>query len=374
MDENCIYGIVRSLPSDQPISGFFQLFHSSQRKRYREGHHNAGYTDTWFRDLWPAEQQITLPDLKAEHLSRHGENWSGRVSERLEAPKQIITPDVPTEKVRQLLCGSDRHPLPRDWRCWPNVQEAYRQAMAAAVAKMPAYPTGKYKGRGIVLAGGGKYFASAYVTLRMIRHLGCKLPVEVWFLGRKNEMQDWQAKLLSDLYAVCVDADEVASTRPVRILNGWELKTFAVVHSRFEEILYLDADSYPCRNPEFLFDDVYFQKHGAMFFPDAPWMKLVPETWKIMGIRYRDERTIESGQFLINKCLSWRPLALTHWMNQRSDYYYHIGPRTSGQYGEHYGRGVHGDKDTFHFAWRYLNRDYAMPAKDYEWISRRRPA
>ena len=70
LDSHCIYGIVRGLPSDEPISGFFQLLHASQRKRYREGHHNAGYTDTWFRDLWLAEQQITLPDLKAERRDK----------------------------------------------------------------------------------------------------------------------------------------------------------------------------------------------------------------------------------------------------------------------------------------------------------------
>jgi len=29
---------------------------------------------------------------------------------------------------------------------------------------------------------------------------------------------------------------------------------------------------------------------------------------------------------------------------------------------------VHGDKDTFHLAWRYLGCEYAMPERDYTWI------
>src|SRR5262249_33565057 len=154
-----------------------------------------------------------------------------------------------------------------------------------------------------------------------IRQVGCALPAEVWYLGRNKEMVDWQANLLKALGAICVDADAQTSRHPVRILNGWQLKTYAILHSHFAEVLYLDADSYPCRHPDFLFDDPGFSADGAMFFPDAHWMKLVPEVWEVLGIPFRDERTIESGQFLIDKCRCWQPLALTHWMNQRSDYY-----------------------------------------------------
>jgi hypothetical protein len=367
LDRSCIYGIERGEASDNPISGFFQLFHGSLRRRYQEGHKSAGHTDMWFRDLWPPDKQITIPGLKAQHLSRNAVNWAGRITPRLEPPTHMITPDTPVADTKRLLCQGGKLGLPFDWRRWPNVQQAYREAMATAVTTMP-YPEGKYFGRGIVILGGGKYFGSTYVTLRMLRHVGCNLPVEVWYLGRKGEMLDWQATLLEKLGAKCVDADAVAANRPVRILNGWELKAFAVLHSRFEQVLYLDADSYPCRNPQFLFDEPSFRQHGAMFFPDAPWMKLLPEVWEIMGIPFRDERTIESGQFLIDKRRAWQPLALTHWMNQRSDYYYHVGPRKSEQVGEHYGRGVHGDKDTFHLAWRYLNHDYVMPETDYAWI------
>jgi hypothetical protein len=131
-----------------------------------------------------------------------------------------ISPDMPVEQVKKLLCGRWGVTVPGDWRDYPNVQEAYRQAMREAVATMPAYPEHKYSGRGVVILGGGKHFASAYVTLSVIRHVGCDLPVEVWYLGRNREMLDWQAALLQQLGATCIDADSFAATKRLRVLKG----------------------------------------------------------------------------------------------------------------------------------------------------------
>jgi hypothetical protein len=149
---------------------------------------------------------------------------AGRVSERIEPPTRIVTPDTPIEQTRKLLCGGGKLPLPRDWRMWPNVRQAYREAMSAAAAAMPRYPRGRYHGRGIVIPGGGQYFVSAYVTLRMVRHVGCKLPAQVWYFGNRGELDERQIELLQKLGASCIDADALAAAHKVRILNGWELK------------------------------------------------------------------------------------------------------------------------------------------------------
>lgn len=84
---DCIYGMHREGQSQQekwtnPISGFFQLWHARQRRFYRH-HIDAGFTDTWFRDLWPADKQIVLP-LSARHLGEPGLDWCGRVTPRLD--------------------------------------------------------------------------------------------------------------------------------------------------------------------------------------------------------------------------------------------------------------------------------------------------
>ena len=53
----------------------------------------------------------------------------------------------------------------------------------AAVATIPPYPGG-FKGRGITIcAGGFTYFTNAWVLIRMLRKLGCELPVQFWYYG-----------------------------------------------------------------------------------------------------------------------------------------------------------------------------------------------
>lgn len=278
-----------------------------------------------------------------------------------------LTPDTPVATIRRLISRPDL-PHVEQWHEWANVQQAYREEMSDAIKAIPAMPA--WGGRGVVIVGGGKYFASTYVTLRILRHVGCTLPVEVWYLGERHEILPWQSDLLSEYGATCIDANQVAeSAGGVRNLAGWELKPFAVLHSRFAELHYLDADSYPVQNPERLFDEPGYRATGALFTPD-PWrLKLLPEIWRALGIPFRDERTFESGQFLIDKRRCWEPLWLTNWMNQHSDYYYRLGPKPPVTREGHVGQGVYGDKDTWHLAWRYLDRDYSIADKDYKWIS-----
>ena len=61
-------------------------------------------------------------------------------------------------------------------------------AISYAVVKQKfAYPAERFEGRGIVICGGGaKYFPCVYVLVRLLRHLGCQLPIEVWHLGAKE--------------------------------------------------------------------------------------------------------------------------------------------------------------------------------------------
>lgn len=221
------------------------------------------------------------------------------------------------------------------------------------LADVPSYPIGRFQGRGIVIVGGGnRFFASLYVTIRALRHVGCTLPIQVWYLGRKREMPENRQALLASLQVECIDADRVRRQFPTRRLDGWELKVFATLHSRFEEVLFLDADCYPCRNPEFLFDQMDYKARGAIFWPDA---LSRDDRLKWSAFRVADPRrlgSIESGQFVIHKRLSWLPLNMAWFYNENSDFYY---------------RYCYGDKHTFEVAWARCGRPFVMWKPQARW-------
>jgi hypothetical protein len=113
----------------------------------------------------------------------------------------------------------------------------------------------------------------------------------------------------------------------------------------------LDADNCPVRDPAFLFDEPPYLQTGAIFWPD--YTRLGPEraVWAASGIAYRDEPEFESGQIVVDKRRCWKALNVAMHINEYSDWWYRL---------------VHGDKETFHLAWRKIGQDYAMPSRGVE--------
>ena len=211
-----------------------------------------------------------------------------------------------------------------------------------------------WQGRGIVICGGGvRYFLCAWVCVNMLRKQGCRLPIELWYLNAA-EMKDTMRKLIEPLGVTCINAQEVRKLYPVRILNGWEIKAFALLHSAFQEVLLLDADNVPVVDPTFLFETKQFQDAGAIFWPDFGRLEPSRSIWGLTGVMYRDEPEFESGQIVLDKARCFRPLSLAMWFNEYSDFWYNH---------------IHGDKETFHMAWRKLDAPYAMPERGIHALS-----
>jgi hypothetical protein len=221
-------------------------------------------------------------------------------------------------------------------------------ALSAAAANPPDYQQGE-GGRGVVIPGGGhKYFAGAWVCVRMLRTLGCTLPVELWHVG-EQELNAEMRSIVEPLGVRCVDATAVARLHPVRFLSGWPIKSFALMHSGFREVLLLDADNMPLVDPTSLFDAHEYGRVGAIFWPDGETLGPEHPIWRLTGVTYRREPAVESAQLLVDRRRCWPAVALAAWMNnQHADFWY---------------RHIYGDKDTFHFAWRALGADYAVPPR-----------
>jgi len=226
----------------------------------------------------------------------------------------------------------------------------------ATIAESPCpYPEGRYSGCGMVICAGGRtYFSCAWVLVNLLRSLRCRLPIEVWHRGRL-EMNDRMIRLLESVEGVrCVDASQVLERQTACRLNGWEIKPYSIINCRFEEVLFIDCDNVPIRDPSFLLRAEPYVQLGAIFWPDR-WMTagdnenfrtIADGAWEACGVPRRDEPEFEAGQMVISKRVCWKALRLTMLFNEHSAFFYHL---------------LLGDKDTFHMAWRRLGQDYAMP-------------
>lgn len=237
-------------------------------------------------------------------------------------------------------------------RAIPTLTPAQVDAAAVAIAPYP----GGFAGRGItVCAGGFRYFTNAWVLIRMLRKLGCELPVQFWYYG-EGEMDGKMRKLVEPYGVECVDARRKAEEVGCRLSQGWPLKPFSILHSPFEEVLALDADNMPIRNPEYLFESAGYRETGAIFWPDVGRTAPGSAIWKLMGVPFRPEPEFESGQIVVNKALAWEPLNLAMWLNEegRADFIYKI---------------IWGDKDTFRFAWHKFGFPFAMTPVPLQMLS-----
>lgn len=237
----------------------------------------------------------------------------------------------------------------------------FRSALADRLAAPPLLLPPIRETRGIVTcAGGPLYFRLVWHLLTALRGLGCRLPVEVWTLGR-SEMDDTMRGLLEQLPGVTVVAlDQYCQSHGIQTrkpLGGWELKAFAMRHSGFAEALFLDADQCPVIDPTLLFADISYQRTGAMLWPDLPpqnrkeWIPA--DAWAAVGLAHNPAaRAFESGQMLVNRQRCLAALDLAWFLNDWSDRMYQV---------------VYGDKDTFLLAWHLAGEQYHMPPRNPRW-------
>jgi hypothetical protein len=209
----------------------------------------------------------------------------------------------------------------------------------------PPRPQDRYRGRGIVIcAGGARYFTNAWVCLNVLRRLGCRLTIQLWYLNGR-ELDPEMKRLVRPLQVECVDASRMRRRRPVRRLGAWELKPYAILFSAFREVLLLDADNVPVRDPTFLFDTSQFKESGALFWPDYGRFLRGTHIWRSCGLEVPAGPEFESGQIVVDKSRCWPALRLALWFNEHSDFYY--------QY-------LHGDKETFSLAFRRLQVAFCL--------------
>ncbi|KAJ3301572.1 hypothetical protein HDV03_000648 [Kappamyces sp. JEL0829] len=247
--------------------------------------------------------------------------WSWDINEKCEPEKSSMSPAEIVEHRTNWTVYLKSIPIPE-------------------LEKPPATKT-----RGIVHSG---VIQQAVISIKMLRHYGCKLPVEIWHFG--PELRPFEIEALQKMPNVTVrDIQTVKGPLQLKKTDQrmWEMKGASLLYSSFDEVLLLDTDNVPARDPTFLFESQAFQTTGAVFWKDFTVQHKANAIWSILGMGCTHELEQESGQVLIDKSRpeTLRALYLAAYMQAHRDVYFKL---------------FWGDKETFRLAWRALGVPYHM--------------
>ena len=332
------------------------------------------------RQLWAAERCAAVPGVadagagggaagkKGRWSARSGDVGAGAALHQ-PSPKALHSLWLHFERAFRTSGGLEvvAPPGTRGFGGSPDVDWVARgQAMSPAdvatarkqwtgfVAHMPPYPKGVFQGRGIVLTGGGvRYMVPLLVSIRVLRSTGCDLPIDAWFFDTDMPPPELRAQLQAQGVAVR-NVDEIRPGASKDVFKygargfGYVLKAAILLFSSCEECLYLDSDNLALSNPGELFSLPAFQTTGMVLWPDYWKPSVAPDMFRIAPETARPNSTVDSGQILYQKRVTWRALLLALFMNCQGSLYYNLLTNYLGA----------GDKETFPMAMRMLRLPY----------------
>jgi alpha 1,2-mannosyltransferase len=223
-----------------------------------------------------------------------------------------------------------------------------RDRLNTALEQTPAYDRGIYHGNGIVIVVDPQSISVIYATIMMLRHKHqCTLPFELWYLKHEDSGASARALFLDLAVRWRAFEDVVAADmlQPIEAnvgLRRFQLKPLAVLHSQFAEVLLLDSDNTPLRDPTFLFDSAEYLQHGAVFWPDYWVPSSDNPVFDLLGLDVPPSEQ-ESGQLLVDKKRAWRGLQAAVLLNSAF-----------------FMRLLNGDKDTFQLGWLFAGLSFHM--------------
>ncbi|RHX98421.1 hypothetical protein DYB25_004616 [Aphanomyces astaci] len=210
----------------------------------------------------------------------------------------------------------------------------YRHNEPLVVSSLTDAPT-----RGIAMSVYTPVLASAYAVIRSLRAMKCVLPIELFYHPGEIDLTNPVVVELTGKYN--------CNLRPIlnKAAKKFKSKPYAIYHSAFDQVLFLDSDNFPTRDPTFLFDTPEFLDTGAVFWPDF-WqpdysifnVNSQSLLWQLLDMAPFGDFEQESGQLLVDRRRA--PAALDKLM------YYTMEGRLLEKL-----ELVWGDKDLFRFAW-----------------------
>ncbi|BCR89914.1 alpha-mannosyltransferase [Aspergillus chevalieri] len=202
--------------------------------------------------------------------------------------------------------------------------------------------------KGIVSAAGGTYMPTFVVTLRILRRTGCQLPVELFVKDPTEYEPHICETVLPALNAKCIVLSEIMTPNPNDATNTtitiehFQIKSFALLFSSFDNIIWLDADNLSLHDPTTLLSSKPFASTGLLTWPDFWASTISPLYFNISRqpeFPTNTRASTEAGMLLVSKRTHFPTLLLAAYYNYHgpSHYYQLLNQGAPGE----------GDKDTF---------------------------
>jgi len=274
-----------------------------------------------------------------------------------------------------------------------NLKNSHKTYLEKMPKKFPENIESQFNGNGILYAGGGKYNWLVLLSIKMLRDLGSILPIEVFIPNEAEYSVDLCDRIFPIFGAKCILMSNYLDIKKIKI-KGYQLKSMALLLTSFENVLMLDSDNLPLKNPDYLFINEPFLSYPMIIWPDFWRRSTSPAFYDIADIpinetnqirfSYGDERdhpkplnsiedfnnkisyhdlegtfpeaSSETGQVLINKKIHAKTIFLSLYYNYWGpNYYYPLFAQ--GQAGE-------GDKETLLASAHKFNLPYYQ-VKEY---------
>ncbi|KAK4688144.1 alpha 1,2-mannosyltransferase, partial [Tremellales sp. Uapishka_1] len=218
------------------------------------------------------------------------------------------------------------------------------------------------EGRGIVLvAGNADTLQRVKWSLQMLRSYGSTLPVQI--VGSSFSLNREYSILEQYHFPSEAPGDDIRAE--LRELGGelveakgqekdegknksYHLKAIAVIQAPWQEVLYLDSDSIPTRDPEYMFDAPNYKRLGLWATPDYWKTSANNPIWAIIGVKCRNEWEMETGQMFIDKKRHLDVFLLIKFMLENHEWWFFFSD---------------GDKDIFRWAMLALRKRWGVPGR-----------
>eukprot|EP00834_Sanchytrium_tribonematis_P004242 NODE_198_length_13236_cov_1.328385.p4 type:complete len:451 gc:universal NODE_198_length_13236_cov_1.328385:10053-8701(-) len=200
--------------------------------------------------------------------------------------------------------------------------------------------------KGIVMLVTKHSFKMVYSNIITIRSFS-DIPIELFHYDELKPAQEIVFSNMKDSNVVNLK-ELVFISQPIQYTENtrnYQLKSASILASQFEDILFLDSDNVPVKDPSTYFDMPEYEKFGLIMWPDI-W-KTHPKNpiHSIFNSECSNQWELEAGQLLVNKKKHMKTLLMSYYITQDRDFWFDV---------------FFGDKDVMRYAAKFVNLPYKV--------------